>query len=78
MNVRARSAKRVVKGCQRLKVVGSAGRTNVAAAFASMATLELTEENVETVLDEVRPYLMAGMLFTSAFAMQRWASPTKK
>lgn len=28
-------------------------------AAAANQTLELTEENVETVLDDVRPYLMA-------------------
>ncbi|EFN56913.1 hypothetical protein CHLNCDRAFT_144603 [Chlorella variabilis] len=36
--------------------VGSSGAVCQAAATD---TLELTEENVETVLDEVRPYLMA-------------------
>ena len=30
-------------------------------AVADMGMLELNEENVEMVLDEVRPYLMAGM-----------------
>ncbi len=29
-------------------------------AVADMGMLELNEENVEMVLDEVRPYLMAG------------------
>ena len=37
-----------------------ADRTTRAAAAAPDATLTLTADNVETVLDEVRPYLMAG------------------
>jgi Fe-S cluster biogenesis protein NfuA len=34
-------------------------RVWVACAAAADQTFELTEENVEKVLDEVRPYLMA-------------------
>lgn len=34
----------------------------ICSAAADIGTMELTEENVETVLDEVRPYLMAGQL----------------
>ena len=30
-------------------------------AVADMGMLELNEDNVEMVLDEVRPYLMAGV-----------------
>ncbi len=40
-----------------------AGRRVSTRALADAGTLELTEENVELVLDEVRPYLMAGRHF---------------
>ncbi|KAL4419622.1 hypothetical protein ABPG77_008563 [Micractinium sp. CCAP 211/92] len=43
---------------QRAAHAGSRGRRAVCQAAAT-DTLELTEENVELVLDEVRPYLMA-------------------
>ncbi len=36
-------------------------------AVADMGMLELTEDNVEMVLDEVRPYLMAGELSPTLF-----------
>jgi hypothetical protein len=43
-------------------------RGPAAATAAADAGLELTAENVETVLDEVRPYLMAGALVLSFFS----------
>ena len=36
-------------------------------AVADMGMLELTEDNVEMVLDEVRPYLMAGEFSLTPF-----------
>ena len=42
------------------------GRVRVCAAAVDLVGgLELTEENVEMVLDEIRPYLMAGVALCS-------------
>lgn len=41
----------------------------VVRAVADMGMLELTEDNVEMVLDEVRPYLMAGKLSPTLFCL---------
>lgn len=42
-----------------VKLAFTGGRIH---AVADMGMLELNEENVELVLDEVRPYLMAGVV----------------
>lgn len=44
----------------------------MARAVADMGMLELNEDNVEMVLDEVRPYLMAGMLMQNQYMDCDW------
>jgi hypothetical protein len=40
--------------------IGCAGASTIVCTAAAETGLELTVENVELVLDEVRPYLMSG------------------
>ena len=47
-----------------------AGRVSAVYAEPETGGLELTEENVEMVLDDIRPYLMAGLRLLSFWRFQ--------
>lgn len=48
---------------------GFAGAVVVRSSAAIADVLELTDENVEMVLDEIRPYLMAGQLLQPGWTL---------